>query len=311
MNVLRIFLFGKFEVRCAEQALTNLEARKVQELFSYLLLYRDRPHARETLADLLWGNCSTTQSKGYLRKALWQLQTALDTQPELGNRGVLLIESDWIQLNPEADFWLDTAVFEQTFTLVQGVPGKELDCQCAQTLQSAVDLYRGDLLEGWYPDWCLYERERLQYTYLAMLDKLMDYCESHHEYETGITYGRQALRYDRARERTHRRLMRLQYLAGDRTAALRQYECCVAALDEELAVKPAQGTVTLCEQIRGDQFGRPALVPTEAKLALEVLTTSLPQVLDRLKQLDEVLADVQRQVQQGIQAIELAVKSRR
>jgi hypothetical protein len=32
----------------------------------------------------------------------------------------------------------------------------------AQLLKDAVNLYCGDLLEGWYQDWCLFERERLQ-----------------------------------------------------------------------------------------------------------------------------------------------------
>ena len=74
--------------------------------------------------------------------------------------------------------------------------------------------------------------------YMQMLDKLMSYSQEHHEYEAGEGYGSTILRYDRASERTYRRLMYLQYIAGDRTGALRQYERCVIALAEELGVKP-------------------------------------------------------------------------
>src|SRR4029453_9228778 len=102
---------------------------------------------------------------------------------------VLIVEPDWVRLNPEADLWLDVAVFERAFALVQGVPGQELDAQRARPLQDAVQLYEGDLLEGWYQDWCLYERERLQNTYLAMLDKLTGYCAAHHEGEPGVVSG--------------------------------------------------------------------------------------------------------------------------
>src|SRR5262249_45023608 len=152
--------------------------------------------------------------------------------------------------NQAAELWFDVLLFEQAFALVQDVPGRQLVASSAQVLKTAEELYRGKLLEGWYSDWCLYERERLQHMYLAMLDKLMEYSEAHQEYETGQTYGMRALRYDRARERTHRRMMRLQYLAGDRTAALYQYERCAAALQEELGVQPAQSTVVLYEKIR-------------------------------------------------------------
>jgi DNA-binding SARP family transcriptional activator len=306
MSVLRVFLFGKFRVCCGQQTLTGLEARKVQELFCYLLLHRDRPHPRETLADLLWGDNSTTQSKKYLRKALWQLQTAIDSQAQPLDDHVLLVEPDWVQLDPEADLWLDVAEFEQAFGLVQGVPGRDLDLQRVQSLQSAVGLYRGDLLEGWYQDWCLYERERLQQMYLIMLDKLMGYCEAHYDCEAGLVYGALILRCDRARERTHRRLMRLYSLARDRTAALRQYERCVTALDEELGVRPTRRTVALYEQIRADQLDGPAL-PVDVHRTPETVTWPLLKILGHLKQLQGVLADVHRQVQQDIREVELTL----
>lgn len=307
MSVLRIRLFGRFDVQLHEQNVADLDARKVQELFAYLLLYRERPHPREVLADLLWGDSSTSQSKGYLRKALWQLQTALDCQSELSQNRVLLAESDWVQLNPNADLQLDVAEFEQAFGQVQGVPGRGLDFDHFQTLQAAAHLYRGNLLEGWYHDWCLYERERLQHMYLITLDKLMGYCEAHADYETGIVFGDTILRYERARERTHRRLMRLQYWGKDRTAALRQYERCVAALDEELGVKPAKRTVVLYRQICADQLPTQSSAVTDFGAEKEIGAYPLLQVLGRLQYLQEILADVQHQIQQEIRAVKMTL----
>ncbi len=191
---------------------------------------------------------------------------------------MLLVEPEWIRLNSEADFWLDIAVLENAFQLVQKVPGHELDTQQAQILQNAVQLYQGPLLEGWYQDWCLYERERLQSMYLAMLDKLMGYCEVRRDYETGLLYGMRIMCYDRARERTHRRLMRLHYLNGDRAAALRQFEQCAAALEEELNVSASKGTVALHEQILADQLEepRPILAPAEISLEISYQNFSCP-----------------------------------
>jgi DNA-binding SARP family transcriptional activator len=310
MSTLRIFLFGKFHVRCGEQTLTGFDARKVQELFCYLLLNRDRPHSRDKLADFLWSDVGT-QAKNYLRKTLWQLQSALNTlaTPTPPNpKNVLLIESEWIQFNHETNLWFDVLFFEQAFALVKDVPGKQLVASSAQVLKTAEALYRGELLEGWYVDWCLYERERLQHMYLAMLDKLMEYSESHQEYETGQTYGMRALRYDRARERTHRRMMCLQYLAGDRTAALHQYERCVTALQEELGVQPAQSTVALYEKIRADQLHS---LESGAHDYPQTVVTALPDILHHLRQLHLALADAQGQVEEDIQAITLAMHRQR
>ncbi len=297
MSVLHVSLFGRFNARCGERVLTGLDALKVQELFCYLLLYRDRPHPRETLANLLWSESPGPRSKRYLRKALWRLQAGLEPAVTGSSDPLLLLESGWVQFNPAANLWLDVATFEQAFSMAQGVPGTELDAPCAQVLRQAVELYQGDLLEGWYQDWCLHERQRLQHLYLAMLDKLMGYCEARQEYETGLVYGVRILRYDCARERTHRRLMRLHYLAGDRTAALRQYERCVSALEREVSVKPSSRTIKLCEQIRADQ--------------LETTATLAPADLPRhLGPLRAILVDLQKQVQQTIQAIDAAMSDR-
>jgi DNA-binding SARP family transcriptional activator len=309
MSMLRIYLFGKFCVRRREQVLNGFEARKVQELFCYLLLHRDHSLPRETLASLLWPDTTTAQSKKNLRQALWQLQTALGSNNVRVKDRILLVEPDWVQLNSQADLWLDVAVFEQAYNLIQKTPGQELDGSQAQLLQETVQFYQGPLLEGWYQDWCLLERERLQSIYLAMLDKLMSYCEAYRDYETSLLYGMRIMCYDRARERTHRRMMRLYYLIGDRAEALRQYERCAGALEEELGVQPSKSTVALYKQIQADQLDEPLppMALRETDPALEVATPLLREVLGQLTYLQESLSDLQNQVQQSIQQVELAL----
>jgi len=164
---------------------------------------------------------------------------------------------------------------------------------------------------GCYGDWCLSKREDLQNRYLAMLDKLMSYCEVHHDYETAILYGLRILSCNRAREYTHRRLMRLYYLSGDRAAALRQYEQCGAALDEELSVKPSKRTFALYKQILTEQLSEPEppLTTTRAHPALEFSNSSLSEALGHLTQIQEVLAHLHSQVQQSIQKVEQALNN--
>jgi DNA-binding SARP family transcriptional activator len=305
MDGLRVCLFGKLDVKRGDQGTVDLCARKAQELFCYLLLHRDRPRTREALAAVLWNDCSPAQSKKHLRQTLWQLQTAIRLPTEPHHAPVLTVESEWVYIDPRNNLWLDVAEFEQAFTLTKGTPGRQLDAQNVQGLQNAVELYRGDLLEDWYQDWCLFERERLQNMYLAMLDKLIDYSEANELYEAGLTYGALILRHDRARERTHRRLMRLHYLSRNRTAALRQYEQCVAALKEELGVRPAKSTMALYEQIRADQLEvLPIFAPVTTEPTTETTATMLYDLLTHIEQIQQILTHTRSQIQQQIQAVE-------
>lgn len=305
MSTLRFHLFGKFSVRRDAEAVKGLDAGKEQELLSYLLIHRDRNHSRETLASLLWGDSSTERSKKYLRQALWHLVMALQEGSDT-HSGPLEVEHDWVRLSPRGSFWLDVAAFEDAVRATQGVPGKQLDAERATLLKQAVEFYQGDLLEGWYDDWCIFERERLQNIYLLILDKLISYCATHRDYEGGQSYGYTILRYDRARERTHRQLMHLKYMAGDRTGALRQYDRCAAALKEELGVQPERRTLVLYEQIRADKLSDAELVGESPTATAAV---SLPAVLGRLKRLQLVLGAAQKRIQRDIKAVEMGLKS--
>jgi DNA-binding SARP family transcriptional activator len=323
MSKISIQLFGQLSVRRNEFIVSGFEAHKVQELFCYLLLHRRHSISRESLASLMWPDCTTAQSKKKLRQTLWRLQSALGSQSETAQDHVLLVEPERVRINEEADLRLDVAMFEKTFEFVQSLAGQELDTQHVLALQKAVELYQGPLLEGCYEDWCLYERERFQNTYLVMLEKLMGYCEVHQDYDLGILYGMRIISSDKACERAHRRLMRLYYLNGDRAAALRQYEQCVTILDEELAVKPSKRTIALYKQILAEQLVEPEPItpsPTEAQPTVistptkpqpppEPSTSPIIESLVHLIQLQEFLATLQNQVQQSIQKLEQALNN--
>lgn len=251
-------LFGRFQARRARSEWGQLDGRKMQEILSYLLLFRERPHQREVLAGTLWGKSSRTGSRKNLRQSLWHLQES--RPPSAAEPPLLLVGKEWIQVNPRS-IWLDVAELESAYDQVRSTPGEVLSDAQAPVLRRAVELYRGDLLEGWHEEWCVFERERLRAMYLAMLEKLLGYCESTGRYEEGLVHGERLLRHDRAHERAHWRMMRLSYLAGDRTGALRQFDKCRAALEEELGVPPGRLTHDLYEQIRADvEIGSPRAV---------------------------------------------------
>jgi DNA-binding SARP family transcriptional activator len=204
---------------------------------------------------------------------------------------LLLVDSEWIQVNSKADLQLDTAIFEQTFSSVQGKTGQELDIHQTQELCRVVNLYQGDLLEGWYEDWCIYERERFHNMYLSMLDKLMDYYEAHRDYETGLIYG-------------------MYCLVGNRAAALRQYERCNLALHEELNVKPGKRTTTLYEQIRSGHFDEPVMEIVELDKSFDLIPPPLPELLENLLRLEGMLNEAQSLLQHSTISLQFLMSRR-
>lgn len=250
MSALRVYMFGRFEVSFRADR-PVLEGRRLQELLAFLLLHRGHPWPREMLSDSIWGEGEPEQLRKALRQSLWKLQSGIDLQ----NEALLAVDSEFIAVSPTCQLWLDLAEFEAAHDAAIGQPGVAMDDATAERLQAATKLYRGDLLEGWYVDWCLSERERLIGLHLAMLNKLSAWCAAGGRYEEGVAYCYAALQHDSAHERSHRHMMRLHHMAGDRCAAIRQYRHCVQVLREEMGVAPDARTVALYEQIAGDTLG--------------------------------------------------------
>ena len=308
MSGLCFHLFGQFQVQFGEQIVPRIEGRKAQDFLALLLLNRNHPQPRETLAEIFWKDISSNRSKKYLRQTLWKIQSAFDLITSGTFPPLLLVDSEWVQINPETEIWIDIYEFQTTYEMVQGISGIELSSQQVDTIKSVVELYRGDLLEGCYEDWCLFERERLRYIYHALLDKLINWCQANQEYELGVGYAAKILRDDRARERTHRRLIRLYYLLGNRSAALRQYYICEEALIEELGVKPGNLTNHLFQLIQNDQ-GSDFFpdIPNNISALISSPTDDKEEAV-HLTQLQNMLLDVCRRFQKEISRIEQLLK---
>lgn len=307
MTSLRLQLFGRFCASYNGRILHSFESSKVQDLLCFLALYR-KPHAREALAGLFWSETSQSQAKKYLRQALWQLQSTLESNLGPITHRVVSVEGDWVCLN-DAHLYVDVAEFQRSYDSTMSA---DLQASSAQVLHEAVQLYKGDLLEGCYQDWCLYERERFQTLYLAALDRLVVFAETNKDITRGLAYAAEVLRYDPARERAHRQMMRLYYAAGDRTAALRQYERCVIALKTELGVRPTARTIQLMKIIQGGEADPDQpLRSSEEESSPEIASHLLPEVLNHLKEVRASLRNMQREVQQDIRTVELALSGRR
>lgn len=307
MGEICINLFGQLAIFVDDHPLfIGPSLTKPLELFAYMLINRKRPQAREAIATLFWPDLDHTHAKKSLRKVLCTLQCFLADVVKKGLPPVLLIERDWIALNPALHLQLDVDIFEHAYGLAQEHIGSALDQQSAQILAAAVARYEGDLLTGLYADWCLYERARFENMYLELLHKLMVYAETCRAYEQAITYGLQILRYDRANERAYVDLMRLYYLSGNRSAALHQYANCVAALAKELGVKPRKSTEKLYQQICHDDLA--AIQPGAVGMEREVGQQIKPLSRSHLQQARADLQRVLEQVQGDIERVERLLK---
>jgi DNA-binding SARP family transcriptional activator len=257
MARLSLRLFGPIEVALDGVPVTGLRSDKVRALLAYLAVEAAGPHRRERLAGLLWPERPERAARRSLRQALANLrQVIADHQ---ARPPFLLISRQTIQFNPASDAWVDVTAFTD---LLQAQAPRE---EGTRPLEQAVELYRGDLLEGFsvpdsaaFEEWALLTRERLRRLVMDALGRLVDVHQQRGEHQRALHYAWRQVELDPWREKAQRQLMRLLALSGQRGAALSQYETCCRLLAEELGVEPAAQTTRLYEQIRDGELGVPA-----------------------------------------------------
>ena len=134
MSHLSLSLLGPFQAELDGHSVSSFESNKVRALLVFLAVEADKPHARQSLAGLLWPDYTGRSALNNLRSALANLRQAIgdrQAQPSF-----LIINRDTIQFNPNSDHWLD-------LEYLQDLPG-----QTIEQLEQAVSAYRGSFLEG-------------------------------------------------------------------------------------------------------------------------------------------------------------------
>lgn len=242
---LTIRLFGPFQVELDGQPVTAFKSNKVRALLAYLAMECDRPHHRNTLAGMLWPNQHESAALSALRDVLSNLRLVLGDRSPQG--GFVQVGQGTLQFNILSDYWLDISVFTE---LLAGEP-------TPARLGQAVALYRGEFLEGLavgdsfaFEEWILLQRERLVQQVTMALHRLGTLHEEQGAYAEAQACARRQLQLDPYNEHAQQQLMRALALAGQRNAALAQYENFRRLLARDLEVEPEPDTIILVEKIR-------------------------------------------------------------
>ena len=224
----------------------DLGSARAQALVAYLLLERDRPLARASLAGHLWPDADEGHARTNLRKALHQLRR---TVPEVE----LFMELDGQQVfwRTDSPYELDVQRFEAAVAGAAGAMSAEGEVAC---LAVAAETYRGDLLPELYEEWLEPERDRLRDEFARVLARLACLHEEQRDYRSALRFTQRQLRHDPLDEGSYRRLMRLHGLCGERAKALHAFHGCASMLQREFGVDPPLETRVLYEQLLRDRL---------------------------------------------------------
>jgi DNA-binding SARP family transcriptional activator/TolB-like protein len=215
--------------------------------------------SREKVTGLLWPDSDGETARHRLGDALHALRKAL-------GRDAILSVGDELHLNPQV-VQSDLSEFRRALG--------------AGEWQTAVSLYRGSFLEGFFiPDaseferWMDVERERLAREFAQALTSLAEESERDGDWSAAIEWWHRLVTHDPYSSRATLRLMLACVKAGDAGAALQHARVHEAALREDLAAEPDAHLAALVAGLRHgpsggvtparEGGGAPSRIPTAA-----------------------------------------------
>ncbi|MFJ8691726.1 AfsR/SARP family transcriptional regulator [Streptomyces roseolilacinus] len=216
----------------------------VQRLLAFLAL-QDMPRSRAYVAGTLWPDVTMSRANANLRSSLWRAA-------QMGHP-VLDVSARELALSRHIAVDLRDAVARAHRLLDSSRP-----CDDILTVQTLADL-SADLLPEWPEnDWMLIEQEQYHQLRLYALEAMTERLTSAQRYGEAVAAGLAAVRAEPLQESAHRVLVKAHLAAGNRGAALHQYEQCRRILREELGLEPSSSLRALVP-LRAEHSGRPRL----------------------------------------------------
>lgn len=245
--MLEIFLLGGLKVELDDEPI-EIASRPAQALLAYLALQSGFDQRREKLAGSLWPESTESNARGNLRQALWQLRKSI---------GDKAIQADKASIGLRQD---------QPFTI--DVIRLEREAKSATTGEDWINwagLYRGELLPGWYDDWVILERERLEALFQRHMASALQVMVKEGRWNAVLQWAEHWISLGHVPEPAYRALMTAYAAQGDAAALVATYERCVQALESELGVQPSPETDAHYEALAAGE--RPAVAA--ATIALD------------------------------------------
>lgn len=267
-GTLRIYLLGTPSVEWAGQSF-SIFRRQARALLYHLAAHLE-PIPRDSLCYLFWPDTPDATAHRNLTRLLTHLRRELPV-PEL-----LLTSRDEIKLDNQR-VWSDVSIFERLCAARE--PYRRVEA-----LHQAVELYRGPFLAGFslsdapeFETWTVTKRQSCERLLLEALATLIEDQTAKGAYAAAIGFAQRYLATDDLAEEVHRHLIELYAAAGDRRAALRQFEQCVEVLEQELGVDPLPETRTVYEAALAGRL-QPIAVPVPEPVWATLPGLDLPLV---------------------------------
>ncbi len=239
--IFTVSLLGRFQILYQGNILSDddIRSEKLVNLFSYIVLHRERSLSVQELTEALWKEDETDNPAGALKNLMYRLRTIF--KKHFGDADFIMTSRGAYYWNPEMEVVVDVELFEQNCNMGK----KEQSENCRKSIshyEEAVELYQGDFLAKYIDNnWILPVSTYYHSLFLSSAKKLAELYEEEEDYQNMERVCAKALQFDKVDEQIHCLRIGAMIHQNKQKLAEEYYENAVKVLYEALGVRNTAG----------------------------------------------------------------------
>ncbi len=222
--------------------------KRARDILCFIASRRHRRASKDMIIDTFWGEADFDVVARNFHPTVSHIRKALNSNQALKQNFLLYRDGDYV-LNADFSYSIDIEEFDRLTAEADAARRSGQHERCVAGYEAAVQLYRGEFMQGSYEDWVEDQRSYYRRRYLHLLEVLVVTAQKAEEWPRSLHLAQQILHDDPFREDIHCLVMRAYAAQGNRVAVKEQYETLRSLLSKELGVEPAAETIKIYRQL--------------------------------------------------------------
>lgn len=211
--------------------------RRARDILCFIASHRHRRASKDSIIDSFWGETDFAVVEKNFHPTVSHIRRALNSNQALKQNFLLYRDGDY-QFNPEFSYRIDIEEFDRLLAEGENARRARQFEECIRAYEAAIDLYRGEFMQGSYDPWVEEQRSYYAKQHLRLLESLAAVAEKMQDWDRAMQLGQRIIHDDPFREDIHCLLMRGFAARGNRGAVKEQFETLRRLLGKELGVEP-------------------------------------------------------------------------
>lgn len=234
--MLEIQLLGRMKISYDGKEIEGQLSTKTIALICLLLIKMDKQLSRDKIIGFLWPDSAEDAARYNLRYNLWLIKKAIP--PAESGENFILSEKDCCSINSRYPLFCDLTILQDY---------KPSSSDSVSKLLEVKQLFRGDVLEGWYLKNCgefndtiLFERMVFQNKQMEVLERLAALYQEERKFGEALQILKEMASVEPENEAIALNIMQAYVNAGNRVGAINYYKNFETTLWSSLGISPEE-----------------------------------------------------------------------